>query len=216
MKKQIISSILSFAAIFAGNVASANIITINRLLTVASLNDTSALAVGNVFTPSVAIQVGDIVDLTLNFLPGQAVHITSTGGNQVFAPAILQDDSLSSLNGSIFSIDNASLELIGLRGTFPSVVTTPTQSSGYSIIGATFGTNYINAGQSFSFTGIHTTFQVTALNENLRYYNNAFLYVAGDGVAVTTAVPEPETYVMLAAGLGLLAFVKRRKAAAAA
>jgi len=49
--------------------------------------------------------------------------------------------------------------------------------------------------------------------------NLVFSSVGGDGysggvidnVSVTAAVPEPETYAMLGAGLGLLAFVSRRK-----
>ncbi|MEG1329583.1 MAG: FxDxF family PEP-CTERM protein, partial [Janthinobacterium sp.] len=34
-----------------------------------------------------------------------------------------------------------------------------------------------------------------------------------DNVSVMAAVPEPETYAMLLAGLGLMGFLRRRKAA---
>lgn len=34
-----------------------------------------------------------------------------------------------------------------------------------------------------------------------------------DNVSVTAAVPEPETYALLLAGLGMLGFMNRRKAA---
>ena len=63
-----------------------------------------------------------------------------------------------------------------------------------------------------------TTFQATATSMQLTLSairpNNAFGGFAGgvDGVSITAvAVPEPETYAMLLAGLGLLGFISRRR-----
>lgn len=44
--------------------------------------------------------------------------------------------------------------------------------------------------------------------------NNAVYYIGLDNVAVTAAVPEPETYAMLVAGLALLGGVARRRKSA--
>jgi hypothetical protein len=64
-----------------------------------------------------------------------------------------------------------------------------------------------NSWQSFSVdfiaTGSSTTIGLTG--------QTGVYYIRLDNVCVTAAVPEPETYAMLLAGLGLLGFISHRR-----
>ncbi len=77
---------------------------------------------------------------------------------------------------------------------------------------------YVSTGgvttQSFSFTTGNTAGQqlLTFSSVGGDNYSGAVL----DNVALTAAVPEPETYAMMLGGLGLLGFMARRRKAAAA
>ena len=61
-----------------------------------------------------------------------------------------------------------------------------------------------------SFTFATDTTAVFSIPDNLgEFWDNN----GGVSLSVTAAVPEPETYAMMAAGLGALAFVSRRRKA---
>jgi hypothetical protein len=215
MKKQIIAALLTAATIFASNLASAGTVVINQTFDLANPDQISSkqlIASSDLFDPSTLIHVGDTVDLTYNFLPGQALRLASTGGTQSFFASLWQDGDLSTQNTSVFTIGNTSFNLIGASSSFSSVINGADQSAGRDNLGAIFTGTFLANGDSVSFTGIHASFNVTALQGGQSYYNQSYLSVKGDNLAVT-AVPEPETYAMMVAGLSLLAFMQRRRTA---
>lgn len=213
MKNKVLASLVLAIAGFSNNIAFADTVTITRSLDLSSgawSNTGNSVLVGAYFNPSSLIKVGDVVDLTFNFLAGQSLMVSSTGGSQRISPMLFQDSILSQPNTSNFSLTNASMELIGLSGSFPVSVDIPSQSSGSMQIGATFSGAFVGAGQSITFTGIHSRFDVAALQNNQSFYSRAVLNVSADGVAIAP-VPEPETYAMVLAGLGLIGAIARRR-----
>ncbi len=216
MKKQSIVALFAVGAAFASNMALADTITINQTF---DLDYPDAQSAGR-FTissdnfASVLVRAGDTVELNYTFAPGQALQVSSTGGAQSFSIGLWQDNPASPANTSIFSIGNASFNLTGAHGSFPSSVAVADQSSGRAHLGAALSGSFLPNGGTVNFTGLHAKFDVTALQNGQSYYNAGFFSVTGNAVAVTTPVPEPETYAMMIAGLGMLAFLaKRRKAA---
>lgn len=216
MKNQVLASLVLTLAGFTNNIAFADTVSINQSFDLSAgawSNTGTSVLVGAYFNPSSLIKVGDVVDLTFNFLPGQSLMLSSTGGSQRISPMLFQDSILSQPNTSNFSIINASMELIGLNGAFPVSVSIASQSSGSMQLGATFSGSFVGTGQSITFTGIHSRFDVAALQNNQSFYSRAVLNVSADGVAISP-VPEPETYAMLLAGLGVIGLVRRRRTVA--
>ncbi len=216
MKKQSIVALFAVSAAFASNMALAGTITINQTF---DLDYPDAQSAGR-FTissdnfASVLVRAGDTVELNYTFAPGQALQVSSTGGTQSFSIGLWQDNPASPTNSSVFSIGNASFNLTGAHGNFPGSVAVANQSSGRAHLGAALSGSFLPNGGTVNFTGLHAKFDVTALQNGQSYYNAGFFSVTGNAVAVTTPVPEPETYAMMIAGLGMLAFLaKRRKAA---
>lgn len=83
-----------------------------------------------------------------------------------------------------------------------------------SVAGITTGYDVTNHTASTAWTPVSLSFQATASSTTLRFTNNQnpylhFAYV--DGVSVS-AVPEPEAYALLLAGLGLVSLAARRRA----
>ena len=114
------------------------------------------------------------------------------------------DDNVTSFESLVLSFDqNVTIDLLGLASEFHNV-------NGW-LTGATFLVNgvetllpkgtgtisplFLSAGDTF-------TFAYGGSNPD-QFYINA--------LTVTAAVPEPETYALLLAGLGIVAFVARRR-----
>lgn len=217
MKKQSIVALFAVGAAFASNMALAETITINQIfdLTAPDTQSASQFAISSDNFASVLVHVGDTIELNYTFAPTQALQVNSAGGAQSFSIGLWQDNPASPNNSSIFSIGNASFNLTGAHGSFPASVAVADQSSGRSHLGAALTGSFLPTGGAVNFTGLHAKFNVTALQNGQSYYNAGFFSVTGNAVAVTTPVPEPETYAMMIAGLGLLAFMKRRQSKAA-
>jgi PEP-CTERM motif len=216
MKKQSIVALFAVGAAFASNMALADTITINQTfdLTFPDAQSAGLLAISSDNFASVLVRTGDTVVLNYTFAAGQALQVSSTGSAQTFGIGLWQDNPASPENSSVFSIGNASFNLIGANGSFPGSVAVSNQSGGRSNLGPTLTGSFMPNNGTVNFTGLRATFDVTSLQNGQSFYNAGYFSVAADSVAVTTPVPEPETYAMMIAGLGMLAFLaKRRKAA---
>ncbi len=210
MKKQIIAALFAATAVFAANIASAATITANYTFDLTAADYASSTQFNlssDIFSSSTLIHVGDTIDLTYNFLPTQGLRLAG-GSPMTFSAGMFQENS----GASPFTIGNVSFNLIGNTTSFSGLTNGANQSSGGGHIGAAFTSNAVGAGQSVVFSGVHATFNVLALQGGQNTYDQAFLQVRASDIAVT-AVPEPETYAMMVAGLGLLAFMQRRKSA---
>jgi len=113
---------------------------------------------------------------------------------------------------------------------FSLTIKNPINPTGDSIYGFEL-TDLANLGNSFSLSGITvnnlryqvadgtgsgTSFLDTSSRMGKTYWYNdelnySSLYVVADFTAPTTPVPEPETYALMLAGLGLLGFMARRR-----
>lgn len=114
--------------------------------------------------------------------------------------------------------------------SFTLTIKNPINPTGDSIYGFELG-DLNNLRNSFSLSGITvsnlryqvvdgsgsgTSFLNTSSNPGKTYWyndelNHASLYVLADFTAPAAPIPEPETYAMLLAGLGLLGFAARRR-----
>ena len=92
----------------------------------------------------------------------------------------------------------------------PSVRTDPVTGFTYfSLVGKVDGGSFFKVGSSFSGTASNTGHLFLGFLD-IDAANNSGKFTAL--VTLPSAVPEPETYAMMLAGLGMLAFVARRKA----
>lgn len=212
MKKQSIVALFAVGAAFASNMALADTITINQTFDLTSpdtqLADLFKISSDNF--ASVLVRTGDTVVLNYTFAAGQALQLSSTGSAQTFGIGLWLDESAPE-NSSVFSIGNGSFNLIGANGNFPGSVAVTAQSNGRSNLGPTLTGSFLPSSGTVNFTGLRATFDVTSLQNGQSFYNAGYFSVAADSVAVTTPVPEPETYAMMLAGLGMLGFLARRK-----
>jgi hypothetical protein len=117
---------------------------------------------------------------------------------------------------SFATVAGATYDLAFNLGTMQSSGRDGTAHIDVTVAGITTGYNVVNHSSStvwaapiaLSFTANSTTTTLRFTNTENAYFH--FAYV--DGVSVTAAVPEPETYALMLAGLGLVGFVARRRA----
>ena len=161
---------------------------------------------------SLLVSVGDTVDMTVKFAPGQTLKIRSGGGDQFLAGWLIQDFNLSVPGTSNFTITNASLTFLDSAGAIVRTLTKAVESNGNAQLGPLFQGAYIPLNETLSFSAYRTSFTVNAL-QGVQYYAGPFVQFAdlnGGLVTLTTAIPEPSTTILLLAGLTLLAAARRK------
>jgi hypothetical protein len=149
-------------------------------------------------------------------------NVTEAGGFAAIgnAPASPNFDNLGSfvLTGAPFTYTGSVFDLrvtfTAPPGTAPStLVFTSSLTGAVTAInnGGVF-VDFNNAPQHFTFTG--GSFDLVVNDVSMTAGNT--VPVTGQIVSVVTGVPEPETYAMMLAGLGLMGFVVRRRGKTAA
>lgn len=218
MKNYFSKTVLALGLAIGATSSWADVITINHLASLPAVEDfvgyRAIFSPDMLFNESLLIHQGDTIDLTINFLPGQSVHMVGAGRTQVFGVSLMQDSSRSPVGTSNFTLTDRSFNLIGAQGDFPASLQLPNLSGGHASIFSTVPGQFLGAGQGVTFTGLHTRFTVGALQNGQSYYYGTNFYMAADQLSVNLpAVPEPATWGMLLGGLGLLAWMRRRKLA---
>lgn len=156
----------------------------------------------------VPIAVGDTFDFTIDFASTQTLTLTNTSLLWAFAYA---DTPSSNVTGT------GTLSLLDASGNalLSSNVLTTTEGSIH--FGQQFGNSDFGGALSgsVSFYGLRYTATLDSYDEpglTVRNYSVPAFYFVADSNSVAL-VPEPETYALMLAGLGLVGFVARRSAA---
>jgi len=206
VKKSIISAFIASAA-FAASMAQADTVTVNQVFDLHASDVATPnmyFSSSNEFAP-VTIKAGDDVQLNFRFNTDQYLQINSQGGSQTFNFGLWGAAGTPANN---FSISNLTFSLLWAANSGP--YTGADQSSGDSFIGASITNSFIANGSSLNFTGFQANFHVDSMDQNSGSYNAGFFGVSGDALS---EVPEPASFALFAAGLGLIGFARRRNAA---
>ena len=185
MKNKMLSGILVLAAAFSASAAHAAII------------DLSVLPIGYFYTP---LTVGDYTFTPLIYessAPAQIIQINGVFGVNGTSSGSGDDLKLSRTDGKAFTLISVDIGLVN-----------PNYSNGAEVhtVGSGVGLNNVaNATlQTITFDSSFANVQSVTLNSlNGPYFSNINVESA--------VVPEPETYTMLLAGLGLMGFMLRRR-----
>lgn len=125
-----------------------------------------------------------------------------TGGNRLDLVTFAPSTPLAGVGGFFFGSD-----LLGYSTPASYLTLSATDSTGATIT-YTLNTPDFNSFVGFVSTGSLVSFSVTAGNQPGVWATVNDLHLSA---AAVTAVPEPETYGMMLAGLGLLGYIARRK-----
>ncbi|MEN9865740.1 MAG: hypothetical protein RL748_1330, partial [Pseudomonadota bacterium] len=188
MKNLFGKSALALALALGTTSSWADIITLNQTVSLPAVEDFNGFRA--VFSPYILfdspllIRQGDTIDLTINFAPGQSVHMAASGQYQAFAMSIELDNTRSPENSSNFTLTNSSFNLVGAQGSFPALVNLPDLTAGHGSIFTNPHGYFLAAGQEATFTGMHARFTVAALENGQNYYFGTWLYAAADRLDV--------------------------------
>lgn len=158
---------------------------------------------------SVPIAVGDTFDFTIDFASTQTLTLTNTSLLWAFSFA---DTPSSRVTGT------GSLSLLDASGNAFLSSNVKTSTEGLIHFGQQFGNGDFAGALSGSVTfyGLRYTATLDSYDApglTVRNYNLPALYFSAESNSVAL-VPEPETYALMLAGLGLVGLVARRSAAA--
>ena len=175
--------------------------------------DSTGTAIGSSFTASVNGQW--IEDMTYggghiwaSTFEGHVFELDPTNGN-----TISSFDSVASFAGVAFD----GTYLYTTNGFYSGDDSIEKWSTSGSFLGS-ISTGY-NDGAGIGYSSTDNTFWVGYLGGEVRHFDTTGTLLGGftagsaahDGLEVYAPIPEPETYAMLLAGLGLLGFMARRR-----
>jgi hypothetical protein len=215
-------ALFAFALAAAFSATSAQAMQSVNLLTNGSFETPAQAAIGNYFFNTGSI---DITGWTV--VGGQtqlSYHSTCTDGNQcidltgiVGYDKGLQSDAVATVIGTTYQL-SFDLGNVDYPGFYSSTVSVSINNGAATLFTNVF--NYDPSGfewerKSFSWLADAASAQITILGAaNGSLSNDQGILL--DNVAFTAApVPEPETYALLLAGLGLVGFAVRRRSAPA-
>lgn len=149
---------------------------------------------------NVAIAEGDTFDFTIDFLGAQTLTINNP--TSVWAFSFADQRSVVTGTGTFSFLDAAGLPILTSN--------TKTDTEGFVHFGQYFNESDFAGGlpSSITFSGVRysgTLDDYIDPGVTTRNYNSPAFMISA------VAVPEPEIYVMLLAGLGLLGFMARRR-----
>lgn len=160
------------------------------------------LDVDDQFSVYVVAHAGYALTSDLTHTVNATYSLTANGG-QVSADYSMQLSSARSVNGS-YAIDNELRFDIDIQ----QLSSNGASQSGAYVFGG-LSTNYPQSGAQYAAVGINNVLGLQSLQNGPGKTASAF---TSESFGFTvSAVPEPETYGMMLAGLGLIGFVARRR-----
>lgn len=213
MKKLLFCAAMGVAAVMAAPVAMADVVTLNTVFDLSHREWDASYLLGfrQYFGADKVLTTGDVIDLTWVAKPGQSLTYSASpdGGSFTVVGGLIQD-YFSPNPSSRFSISHISMDLIGASSNVPLQMYWPIESGGVNAVYSE-GEGTLLANQSVRFTGLHARFTLDQMEYGTNKFDSAELLLLPSNGTVTAAVPEPETWAMLAAGLGFLGFAARRR-----
>lgn len=205
------AALIALATAGLASTASAATVTLNQTLdlTLASFAPSGFTGVQGApaFSPAynVAIAVGDTFDYTIDFTGGQNLTLTNASFLWAFSYSGSPSSSVTG-TGTLSLLDSSG------NAFLTSSVKTTTEGSVH------FGQQYNNGDFSGALTGNVTfyglrytgTLDAYGASISTRDYNQAAFYFTAEGNR-TSVVPEPQTYALLLAGLGVVGLMARRR-----
>ena len=195
--KPVFFAVVAFASL-AALPASATVVT-------ASLDATAVVpfVLNSVAINPVSLDVGDSLDLTINFTNGPMV----VGNGSALWIGLFADSASATLNTT------ATMFVLGGSANMVASANS-TQNNSFAHVGNYFPNSAIQtAAGNMSFAGLRQTLTINSSDvAGARRYDRAFFYFE----ALPTAVPEPQSWAMLIVGFGLVGAMSRQRRLAAA